>query len=109
MFNEAFWFFYWVGVVGALDDALFALIVVVVIGTAFSFPLYYIEDIKQAKKWHTLGPVLAVVLTLAIVFLPSKDALYAGAGQYVAETTEVDDTLLKLKALIDKKIEEAAE
>lgn len=106
MFNEAFWFFYWVGVIDSLNFSIVVILLIAAALTVASFPIYYIDNVKGAKKWHTLGPIICLALFLTATFLPSKDALYAGAGQYVAEAGEVDQTLLNLKDLLDQKIAE---
>lgn len=109
MLNNAFWFFYWV-------DALAAFTVLSGVITGVSGFLIVIfgvgamieSDAKILRfAWRAL-PVFCVA-TLLVIFIPSRTAMYAGAGQYVAEVTEVDDTLLQLKELIDQRIAEELE
>jgi len=104
MFNEAFWFFYWVGVVDTLPSFFNITALLCTIGAALSFPLYYVEDIKGAKKWHYLGPLMVLALALASIFTPTEKAMYAGATYYVVEAVELDDTLIQLKSILDDKI-----
>ncbi len=114
MFNEAFWFFYWVGVVGDISAALGAIFVITLIAAGFWAFIGAMQvdcnDMKPEtyKKGLKLFVLVACVCFAIDIVVPNENALYAGAGQYVAESTEIDDTLLKLKDLIDKKIEETA-
>jgi len=109
MFNEAFWFFYWVGVVDTLPTFLNVALLLTCIGSVLSFPLYYAEDIKGAKKWNYIGPVMALFFALCSILTPTEKAMYAGATYYVVEAVELDDTLIQLKSILDDKITELTE
>lgn len=117
IFNEAFWFFYLVGIVNGLSQTLqFA----VVLNTLALFGLLIAvlntieygsgdKDFQIAVKWSKRAAIsLAIIITL-LVAIPSKEALYAGAGQYAVEATEVNDTLIRLKKLVDQRIAEETE
>ena len=62
------------------------------------------------RKEKKVGKLIRKLLKFSLAFFaPSENAMYAGAGQYVAEATELDDTLIGLKDIIDQKIEELGE
>jgi len=106
MFNEAFWFFYWVGVVEYIT--VFFTAVSCVFGfIGFAGLVGWLADGMRGYKWPSIILLsVACVLVLSVIFIPTTAALYAGAGQYVGESVEVDETLLRLKELVDAKIEE---
>lgn len=106
MFNEAFWFFYWVGVIEYLT-AFFTVIAIVSTFTMLITGIaWIIDDEKPAKPWF-IGALVVTFLAFTFAMMtPTTTALYAGAGQHVAQTTDVDETLLRLKELVDAKIEE---
>ena len=110
MFNEAFWFFYWVNVVASVSAIAFITLIVCSIASVFAVVIPLIEgDAEFVKKAvRILIPIMAVSGLLGI-FIPPQSAFYAGAGQYVAESAELDETLLKLKDAIDQKIDDLAE
>ena len=108
MFNEAFWFFYWVGVVDELKGVATAIAWVTLIGSIISVSIGFVEDNKGAKNLARTGAFAFLVSAGLIVTVPSKEALYAGAAQYVGEATEVDETLIRLKTLLDEKLDELA-
>ena len=111
MFNEAFWFFYWMDFAGSIKGILMfvpgVVLVLAMIGTVLTQDLW---DSDEGEKfwglWKAVGIPLAIIFFVGS-FIPSERSFYAGAGQYVAESAEIDDTLLKLKDLIDQKIAEA--
>lgn len=108
MFNEAFWFFYLVSI--AENVSFICGVVIIVAMLALSVCAIYIaaeEDWALPLAGKTFLPIL-IVASLIGTFVPSKDALYAGAAQYVGESVEVDQTLLRLKEVIDERIEELA-
>ena len=106
MFNEAFWFFYWVAVVSVATE-LFAIFggLTTVASLIFNYG-YRVEDEESWGRAAKVLPIIATVFILTAIFLPSERALYAGAGQYIAESTEIDETLLSLKDILDDKIAE---
>lgn len=114
MFNEAFWFFYWVGIVGALRTLASVFIAVGLVASIISFAFIDIDmygderksAIRNLKRWFKRFSIAALSLGAVAFLAPTEEALYAGAGQYVAEGAELDETLLRLKKLIDKKIYE---
>lgn len=110
MFNEAFWFFYWVNVVAGISSVFHILAGVTAVGAIMCFGPGYTECREEDEacwlnrgKWLSIGA--ATLLTLSFL-IPPEEAFYAGAGQYVAESAELDETLLKLKEAIDEKIED---
>lgn len=110
MFNEAFWFFYLVGVVQDLPLTLFF------VGFGFAAaaalclgPGYCACPESERLMWAKRGKkcvTVALILWFVGMFVPSEDAFYAGGAQYVTEATELDETLLNLKGILDQKIEE---
>lgn len=111
MLNETFWFLYWVGMVGKVGG-LFATTAVVggmiTIGVLLAWAENELSP-KSAKRWFT-GIICAVIFTGVLAFFtPTEKALYGGATQYVAEAAELDDTLYKLKDVLDARIDELVE
>lgn len=106
MFNEAFWLFYMIGLSDMIRGNAFAiaLLLGLIGGIGITFVWTEVCE-KTGKRLTWLLGIFCTVLMVAGVFMPSKEALYAGAGQYVAEATELDDTLRSLKTLLDQKIE----
>ncbi len=113
MINEAFWFFYLVAIANSLEN-LFGIVGIVgivvalfAVGIGHAPPKEsWVDSLTQKLRW--ILPVFAVCV-LVSVLMPPKEAFYAGAGQYVVEASETDQTLLNLKGLLDKKIEELSE
>ena len=107
MFGEAFWFMYLVGLVGSVASTAVA---IAIAGSVVTMLVFVIAAVEESTKLLRVAKrrLLPIVLVAAIiaVFIPQPVALYAGAGQYVVESTELDDTLLNLKKLIDDKIKE---
>jgi len=106
MFNEAFWFFYMVEVVTRIATiSVIIVAAIIIIGGIFSMVWLCEENDPNIIKrfWKICGPILVAAIVIAM-FTPPKEALYAGAGQYAIEATETDQTLLKLKELVDQKI-----
>jgi hypothetical protein len=112
MVNEAFMFFWLVSLVEAL-------VVICVLGSfvtlvACLFYATYADEIEDAtgaslpSAAKRLGAA-TVLLWLVAALIPPTESFYAGAGQYVAESAELDETLLQLKDVIDQKIAELAE
>jgi hypothetical protein len=114
MFNEAFWFFYMVGIVGQLWVAFAVFLGVggisILVVYAFIDDTLFgderTEELIKLDKWARRWLVTAASIAIAAFFSPTEEALYAGAGQYVAESAELDETMLRLKKLVDKKIDE---
>lgn len=109
MFNEAFWFFYWVEICKGLKFLLFfcgglGTIISLIVGA-----VSYEDDPRISKFLLSRMLPLGVLVILLGVAVPPPSAFYAGAGQYVTEYTELDTTLLKLKEVVDQKIEELSE
>ena len=104
MFNEAFWFFYLVGMVEEFDFTVGFVCLVTLLGSVFTGLYGFVEDDKKAIK--IARRLLIVFLSAAsiAILVPSKESLYAGAAQYVGEATEVDETLIRLKGLLDEKL-----
>ena len=111
MFNEAFWFFYLIDLFGALTVAF------MIVGiTLFGFSLIWLgiahdyprseEGMKASRKGFKICVPIAFVLGLLAIAMPSKEAMLAGGGLYVAQEIEVTDTLMKLKTVVDARIEE---
>ena len=108
MINEAFWFFYMVGIVDGLSAVFIVGAILSACVTIYSLLCASIDgyDMTKVFKWCVPGVVLLTLLAIAV---PPKEALYAGAGQYIAEAGELDQTLLGLKDLLDQKIAELSE
>ena len=115
MINEAFWFFYIVGLVGSVAPLVAILTLINVCALAIMGLMCdnYGEPKKRATaRFQRLYPRMVginIFIILVAFITPSKTALYAGAGQYVVQTTEIDDTLLQLKNILDTKIAELTE
>ena len=108
MFNETFWFFYLISVTSSI--AVMAVIIFVV---AFLIALIVTIGSTLEGDFKSVAPALKrIVLPILIcsgllaIFMPPESAFYGGATQYVAQSTEIDDTLINLKELIDQKIGE---
>lgn len=114
MFNEVFWFMYVVdmgerlaglGIIGFLLTLVF----VTARGIYISDNMYNDDSIVATKnnlnvlKKFSAGWAAIIVVS---IFWPTPATFYAGAGYYVAEQTEVTDTVMALKSLLDQKIEE---
>ena len=110
MFNEAFWFFYWVGLAGSLTEVFIGLAILTGFSSLFIAGMAFIEDAEWAKRAlpRVVVPIFFGSLFMAVI-IPSETALYAGAGQYVAEAGEIDETIISLKKLLDQKIAELSE
>ncbi len=108
MFNEAFWFFYWVGLVNAAGIIFGVFAMLTLIAAMFTGGCWFIDGHEGAKKPFRILSILGVIFLFVAIAIPSQTAMYAGAGQYVAEATEIDATLLKLKEALDAKLEELA-
>lgn len=104
MINEAFWFMYLAQLGGTLVMVAVWSLAVLLLTAAWINDYYDLEEHARAFK---VGACVVGVLMLVAIAYPSEDAFYAGAGMYVAQETELTDTLLSLKELIDHKIEEA--
>ena len=110
MFNEAFWFFYAISVVEDLAILFTILSAGSIMGIIASFIAagdYTMgkEGTKEALKFAKRFAISAVIFIPLAIAVPSKESFYAGAGQYVAESAELDETLMQLKKAIDKKVE----
>ena len=81
MFNEAFWFFYLVGLVETIRDVIPVITLLIGIATSLAAGAYFFEDVEKAKKWLTGGPAVMVFLLFVFVFTPTPQALYAGGAQ----------------------------
>lgn len=111
MVNEAFWFFYLVslsntatiffGVLAALT-----LFVSLVVGINLYCDATDAQEERIGLRFLKVGVPIGLVFLLISSAIPPKEAYYAGAGQHVAESTEVDHTLLQLKQVLDKRIAE---
>jgi len=110
MINEAFWFFYWISMIERLPHifgasviaGVLALIVYGAAAAEVSYPL----GTKTFKRMGIAYIWYISILVLLLIVAPSTNALYAGAAQYGIEVTELDDTLLTLKEVVDLKVEE---
>jgi hypothetical protein len=114
MFNEAFWFMYFVDLVDATEGiAIVAFLVAIIFATCYG--VYTSETDDTAEGWARwfryvrLAAIGAFAFMLIAILVPSEKTLYAGAGQYVVEATETDDTLMNLKRLVDQRIAEELE
>lgn len=103
MFNEAFWFFYMVSIVSNIGAVFVALGFIGLIWGLVGFFLWL--DSECTWRHALLGLLTALFFTTLFILTPPEEAFYAGAGQYVAESAEIDETLLKLKDAIDAKID----
>lgn len=106
MFNEAFWFFYWVSVVTTLSVIFSVTAALGIFFGAFLKGCYHFDNEESALKPSNWLLTIGAICLIGSIFIPPEEALYAGAGQYVIEATETDETLLRLKDIIDEKIEE---
>jgi hypothetical protein len=79
------------------------------IGTGVLFVTVFFDDVEAMRKTFFYMLSLFIATLIIAIGTPTRTAMYAGAAQYVVEATEVDDTLLSLKRLIDQKIEEATQ
>ncbi len=114
MFNEAFWFMYILDLLDAIVSfAILGTMVAVIFAFAYGAYIDGIDDTDEGwKRWWLrvrMAGAAAVFLIIISLLAPTPRTMYAGAGQYVAETTEIDDTLIGLKTLIDQKIAEELE
>jgi hypothetical protein len=106
MINEAFWLVYLANTFSSLAFALGLLAVVMGAFSAVVVGVYVIEEAEPppAFLWRVLAA--AALAGLVAVALPTKEAFYAGSAQYVVELTEIDESALALKKMLDAKIEE---
>ena len=107
MFNEAFWFFYLVDVVGAIRVPLGVGGYILVGYSAFVAYAGAIEGYFKRplfKKSVFRAIIIGGAMILTASFLPTERALLAGGAQYAVEATNADETLLRLKELLDKKL-----
>ena len=110
MFNSAFLLMYLVGIVGFITPVL-AVAAAIITALAIGWYIAFCDENNTNERIRGMATCRNYVLIAAFVWLlaaavPSKIALYAGAGQYIAEVAELDDTLLGLKDLIDAKVNE---
>ena len=105
MFNETFWFFYWINVAGNIVGFAVAITAVMVLAGVVCLFIGECEDDKQVRRWtwQRCLPV-AVSAFLIATFIPPAESFYGGATQYLGTTTELDETLINLKGLVDQKI-----
>lgn len=113
MFNEAFWFFYLVSLTGSFEVFFMIVGVLGIIASLIAWIIAYVapkenwaDSYSKKLRWILPSFVLCVLMSM---LMPPKEAFYAGAGQYVVEASETDQTLMNLKNLLDKKIEELAD
>jgi hypothetical protein len=118
MFNEVFLFFYLVSVLTSLTASITYLIVgVIILMIAYIVlgAIYISDEVPRDEvpaAWDRYrsriktAVVTILLLSLATILIPNEKALYAGAGYYVAEQTEVTDSLMQLKDVVDARIEE---
>ena len=111
MFNEAFWLVYLANLGSTLTGMAFVcgFIAIGILGPWGGA----LGDIHAPQSDWKIWRRTAYTLTAFVAMLgitaalwPPKEAFYAGAAQSVAQYAQVDDTLLSLKKLIDKKIDE---
>lgn len=108
MFNEVFLFFYAIKLINSISFMAGAVAISAITGyviTAFACALE--DDFSYIKKLLEDTRAYFITAIALLILLPSEEAMYAGAGYYVAEQTEVTDTLLMLKEAVDQKLEEA--
>ena len=76
MFNEAFWFFYWVGLAGSLTGLFIFLAVVTGFGSLFIAGMAFIEKEEWAKRAlpRVMAPIFFGSLFMAVI-IPSETAL----------------------------------
>jgi drug/metabolite transporter superfamily protein YnfA len=106
MINEAFWFFYLVSIVGSIKGLFVAITVIATVYGGVGMFLWLDEECRV--RHPVIGAICAFVFAILMILTPPPEAFYAGAGQYVAQTTELDQTLLQLKDILDSKIAELA-
>ena len=109
MFNEAFWFMYWVSVADSISTIFGIVGAILVIASIFACGCWLCDDDENAKRPTIVFGAIAGLLISISIATPPTAAFYAGAGQYIAESAELDDTLINLKVLLDAKIEELTE
>lgn len=110
MFNEAFLFFWLVGIVEGLQ-VLFLIGGFVVICCAIPVCLYHDDhdddDCKAKGPFRTkMTAVAGIIMVFIGALMPPPEAFYAGGVQYVGEAVELDDTVMRLKTILDAKIED---
>lgn len=110
MFNSAFLLMYLIGIVGYITPILTAAACLVIV-LAGGWYIGFCDESNLEERQQGMGTCRTYVILASILFIlaaavPSKIALYAGAGQYVVEVAEIDDTLIGLRDLIDAKITE---
>ncbi len=109
MFNSAFLLMYIVGLVGFLTPVLACaagLITMLAAGWYIGFCDAKGDDRIRGMSSCRTYVLIATLLWIFAAAIPSTTSLYAGAGQYVVEVAEIDDTLIGLRDLIDAKITE---
>ncbi len=127
MFNEAFWFFYALDVLGSLRIILWSTAVIAAIvfcGATVAQLVCTAESedtggyrraeswLPWANAWGRLRRFTAIVFAVCApisIFAPGTEALLAGGGQYVAEEAELEDTLVRLRDLINMRLDEMLE
>ena len=113
MFNEAFWFMYAIGVVGYLKTLCTIVAALCGLVGVISLIMCTEEDdkdkVSRFLRFARIWAATCVAALLIAISIPTATSLYAGAGQYVAQASELDQTLLSLKDLLDQKIEELSE
>lgn len=126
MFNEAFMFFWLIKLAGSLPALFLVFGVACAVVLGFRATMHYEEagrirryGQKEKKnreaevEWEAKGlrsvykaVASVIVASLLAVAIPPESAFYAGAGQYVGTEVELDETLLRLKTVVDARIEE---
>ena len=94
MLNASFWLMYFVGLVGFITPILTGIAVI----TAICSIVWFIGGTEEPRetrdeRWALARTFLTASIVIIIIAsaLPSQMSLYAGAGQYVVETTEIDE------------------
>lgn len=112
MINEAFWIVYLAGACESLSIICTLVIFVsfLIATGCFIFSLDDLasdEELAQRRKGSRVMAVVTAVSAMIGTAIPSSTAVYAGAAQYVAEASEVGETLELLKEAIDEKLRES--
>lgn len=105
--------FYWLGVVDALQDVVFASLLISILIFCTSAVVYFINlgsfhddtDAKAAKRIMKLSFIFLVIFGLLFLFLPTKDTLIEMQVAKLATVENAEWTVDAVKSAVDYIVE----
>lgn len=105
MFNDLFWAIYWIDILGGLSRGLAGILLFGVVAAIASVILRDLREDGPQTRSIVIGFCLSLVVSLPMLFVPSKQTMYMMLG--VKTTEHVMDSPLgkKIKQIIDLEVD----